>query len=84
MDADARKLTGNLNFLFKCEGNPRGLFPVTECRIKNGHVVLRTAIGEEDDPPQNPCEPYLVIAPGLFKETLHQPGFCHFHPLKNR
>ena len=56
MHADVRKLTGNLDLLFECEGNPRGLFPVTECRIKNGHVVLRTAIGEEDDPPQNPCE----------------------------
>jgi hypothetical protein len=59
------------------------VFPVTECRIKNGHVILRTAIGEENDPPQNPCEPYLIIAPGLFKETLHHSGVCRFHPMKS-
>ena len=31
---------------------------------------MRTAIGEEDDPPQNPCEPWLsVYVPGLFKRV---------------
>ncbi len=65
MDADSGELMGNLNFLFKGECYPRGLFTIPERGIKNGHVFMRTAVREEDDPPQNPCEPYQIIRPRI-------------------
>ena len=56
MDADGRELTCNLEFLFKGECNPRGLFSIPERSVKNSHFFMSMAIGEEDDPPQHPCE----------------------------
>src|SRR5271157_4175769 len=56
MDADIGELAGDLKFLFKGECNPRGLFSVPERSVKNSHIFMRRAIGEEDDPPQHPCE----------------------------
>jgi hypothetical protein len=56
MNTDVRELTCDLEFLFKSERNSRGLFSIPERSVENGHVFLRRAIGEDDDPPQNPCE----------------------------
>ncbi len=56
MDADVGELACDLKFLFKGECNPRGLFSVPERSVKNSHIFMRRAIGEEDDPPQHPCE----------------------------
>jgi hypothetical protein len=56
MDADVRELTCDLEFLFKGECNPRGLFSVPERSVKNSHFFMSIAISEEGDPPQHPCE----------------------------
>jgi hypothetical protein len=61
MDADVGELACDLEFLFKGECYPRGLFSVPERGIKNSNFSTAMAIGEEGNPPQRSCESYPMV-----------------------
>ena len=61
MDPDVGELACDLEFLFKGECYPRGLFSIPERGIKNSNFSTGMAIGEEDNLPQLCYEPYKII-----------------------
>jgi len=61
MNTYVGELACDLEFLFKGECYPRGLFAVPERGIKNSDFSTSMAISEEGNPPQLSCEPYPMV-----------------------